>query len=265
MRNFKKIIVIITICSMILSIGACSIYESNWKNLSNKLYYVDDNGITQTGWNTIDGRPYYFNDDGSLATSVKVIDVSEYQGDIDWEKVADQGIKMAMIRSSYGWENYPDQLDANFKKNIEGAQAAGLKVGIYHYSYATTPNEAKKEADYCLKAIKDYNIDLPIAYDIEEDNHYDLTKDQITDIAVAFCEEVESQGYLPMLYSKLDMLQTKFDYSRISKYDLWVAQYASKCDFTGSYLMWQYTESGLIDGIEGPVDFSFYYFDQTIQ
>lgn len=268
MKKIKILISILLAFILSISVCGCSIidnfFPSNWKTDSNGTYYIDDDGITQTGWATIDGRPYYFNEDGTLADYVKVIDVSQYQGDVDWNSIANQGIKMAVIRSSYGWENYPEQVDENFKKNIEGAKAAGLKVGVYHYCYATTPQEAKKEADYCLKAVSNYDIDLPIAYDIEEDNHYNLTSQELTDVAVAFCEEIKSAGYIPMIYSKLDILQNRFDYDRISSYDLWVAQYASSCSYPNKCLMWQYTETGLIDGIDGYVDFSYYYFNCTV-
>lgn len=266
-KSAKKIIIfsVLLVAAAAVIIGALQFNTSkNWKFHNNKISYVDSDGKNRVGWTTIDGRPYYFNPDGTLADNVKVIDVSTHQGDVDWKTVAGEGIKMAMIRSGYGWENYPSQVDNNLYKNLKGAKAAGLKVGIYHYSYATNEEEARKEAEYCLRAIKDQEVDLPIAYDVEEDEHSKLTKSQLTDLTCAFCDKIREAGYLPMVYTKLELLKSKLDYNRLKSYDLWIAQYATSCDFDKPYLMWQYTKTGLISGVEGYVDFSYYYFDKTV-
>ncbi len=239
--------------------------EKNWHRDSNSnIYYETNGGERLTGWQKINGRIYCFNEDGTLQKSMKAIDVSKYQKDINWDAVYAQGIRLAMIRSSYGYKLYPQQIDSKFKENIDNAQKAGLKVGVYHYCYAMNVEEAKKEAQFCLKAIKGYDIQLPVAYDIEEDEHKSLSKEELTDMAVTFCEEIKKAGYIPMIYSYIDFMESKFDYKRISKYDLWVAQYTPECTYKNNYTMWQYTETGLLDGIEKEVDFNYYYFVSTI-
>ncbi|CDC37414.1 glycosyl hydrolase family 25 [Clostridium sp. CAG:352] len=129
----------------------------------------------------------------------KLIDVSTWNGNIDWDKVYKSGVRYAMIRSSFGVEN-PNQIDNKFVRNIENAIKVGIKCGIYHYSYARSVAEAKKEADFCLKTIKNYKIDLPVAFDIEDSSQTNLGKDALTSIVIAFCDRIKSAGYMPMLY-----------------------------------------------------------------
>ncbi len=240
--------------------------ETNWhKDSDSKIYYLDQNKQKLTGWHRINGHIYYFNDDGSLQETMKAIDVSKYQNDINWDSVYNEGIKLAMIRSSYGWMDYPKQVDPKLYQNIEGASKAGLKVGVYHFSYATNEEEAKQEAQYCLKAIQGCDIQLPVAYDIESDKHEGLSKEEVSNIAVTFCEEVKKAGYTPMIYSDVSFLENKFIPEKISSYDLWLAQYAPQCTYTENYLMWQYTKNGKVNGVKNNLDFNYYYFTDSIK
>lgn len=149
---------------------------------------------------------------------------------VDWKLVKDQGVDFAIIRAAYGWENYPNQIDATFVGNVKGAVETGIPFGLYHFSYAETVEDARKEADYLLRAISDYipqyadKITLPIAYDMETTKMQSLSGKQLTDIALAFCERIEQAGYRPMVYS-ITVLFKRMDLVEFRKhgYPIWYA------------------------------------------
>ena len=192
----------------------------------------------------------------------KLIDVSTWNGNIDWDKVYKSGVRYAMIRSSFGIEN-PNQIDNKFVRNIENAIKVGIKCGIYHYSYARSVAEAKKEADFCLKTIKNYKIDLPVAFDIEDSSQTNLGKDTLTSIVIAFCDRIKSAGYTPMLYCNPSWLNSYLHKDKLlGKYDLWLAHWGvSSPGFDCT--IWQYSENGSISGISGNVDMNWIFKDYT--
>ena len=184
-----------------------------------------------------------------LNKTCKGIDVSKYNGSVDWNSVKNQGIEFAMIRIGYGREI--NQKDPQFEDNYINARTNGLRVGIYHYSYATTAAEAKLEAKMVLSILNGRDLDLPIAFDIEDPNkHALLSKDQITEIVVAFCEEIKAAGYTPMVYSFKSLFNTKFDFSRMQGYKFWIASWGSvKPQIDGINTdMWQYSSTGNVTG-----------------
>ena len=190
----------------------------------------------------------------------KCIDVSTWNGIIDWEKVYKSGVRYAMIRSSFGVEN-PNQIDNKFVRNIENAIKAGVKCGIYHYSYAKSAAEAKKEADFCLKTIKNYKIDLPVAFDIEDSSQTGLGKDALTNIVIAFCDKIKSAGYMPMLYCNPSWLNSYLHKNKLlGKYDLWLAHWGVSAP-SYNCAIWQYSENGSVPGISGSVDMNWIYKD----
>ena len=192
----------------------------------------------------------------------KLIDVSTWNGNIDWDKVYKSGVRYAMIRSSFGIEN-PNQVDNKFVRNITNAQRAGVKCGIYHYSYAKSAAEAKKEAEFCLKTIKGYKIDLPVAFDIEDSSQTNLGKDALTSIVIAFCDRIKSAGYTPMLYCNPSWLNSYLHKDKlIGKYDLWLAHWGVS---SPSYdcAIWQYSENGSVPGVSGSVDMNWIFKDYT--
>ena len=192
----------------------------------------------------------------------KLIDVSTWNGNIDWDKVYKSGVRYAMIRSSFGIEN-PNQIDNKFVRNIENAIKVGIKCGIYHYSYARSVAEAKKEADFCLKTIKNYKIDLPVAFDIEDSSQTNLGKDALTSIVIAFCDRIKSAGYTPMLYCNPSWLNSYLHKDKlIGKYDLWLAHWGVS---SPSYdcAIWQYSENGSVPGVSGSVDMNWIFKDYT--
>ena len=192
----------------------------------------------------------------------KLIDVSTWNGNIDWNKVYKSGVRYAMIRSSFGVEN-PNQVDNKFVRNITNAQRAGVKCGIYHYSYARSATEAKKEADFCLKTIKNYKIDLPVAFDIEDSSQTHLGKDTLTSIVIAFCDRIKSAGYRPMLYCNPNWLCNYLHKDKlINKYDIWLANWGVSAP-SYNCAIWQYSENGSVPGISGSVDMNWIYKDYT--
>ena len=192
----------------------------------------------------------------------KLIDVSTWNGNIDWDKVYKSGVRYAMIRSSFGVEN-PNQVDNKFVRNITNAQRAGVKCGIYHYSYARSATEAKKEADFCLKTIKNYKIDLPVAFDIEDSSQTHLGKDTLTSIVIAFCDRIKSAGYRPMLYCNPNWLCNYLHKDKlINKYDIWLANWGVSAP-SYNCAIWQYSENGSVPGISGSVDMNWIFKDYT--
>lgn len=186
---------------------------------------------------------------------MKGIDVSKWQGDIDWNKVKKSEIEFAIIRAGYGKESY--QKDACFEKNYIGAKAAGIKVGAYWYSYATTANEAKLEAKACLKVLADKQFEYPIYYDIEESGSFP----KANEIIRAFCQELEKAGYFVGIYMSRWPLMTYISEDIRKRYAVWVAEYASKLSYTGQFGIWQNSSEGKIFGINGNVDTDIGYID----
>lgn len=192
----------------------------------------------------------------------KLIDVSTWNGNIDWNKVYKSRVKYAMIRSSFGIEN-PNQVDNKFVRNITNAQRAGVKCGVYHYSYAQSVAEAQKEAEFCLKTIKNYKIDLPVAFDIEDSSQTHLGKDTLTSIVIAFCDRIKSAGYRPMLYCNPNWLCNYLHKDKlINKYDIWLANWGVSAP-SYNCAIWQYSENGGVPGISGSVDMNWIYKDYT--
>lgn len=188
----------------------------------------------------------------------KGIDVSRHQGTIDWAKVKKSGIEFVMIRAGYG--KYSDQVDANFKTNIAGAQKAGLDCGVYWYSYALNTSDALAEAKTCYNTIKGYKLSYPVAFDIEESSQMALTTTQVSNITKVFCEYLESQKYYVSVYSFASMLKDKMNSSVLTKYDIWVAHInVSQPNYSGNYGMWQYSHTGSVSGISGNVDLDYSY------
>ncbi len=172
------------------------------------------------------------------AIAVKGIDVSEYNGAVNFDSVKKQGYTYVMIRVGAGKQ----VTDSCFADNYGNAGTAGMKRGAYYYSYATTVKEAKAEAKRCIALLDKRNLEYPVAYDIEEDAAFKTGKDNVTAMAVAFCEEIKSAGYEPMLYSSLNKLNEFFDYNSISGYKIWIANYdVDYPNYAYPYAMWQYT------------------------
>ncbi len=209
---------------------------------------------------TSDTSYKYYSENGSPA-STEGIDVSAYSGDIDWEKVKASGIDYVMVRiggRGYGTEGslYTDERAIEY---ITGAKNVGLKVGGYFFSQATTNEEAIEEAEYVKEILGDISLDYPVAYDWEIIKDDDARTDsvsayQATQCAKAFCEKIKELGYTPIIYSPSRELYFKYDLTQLSDYDIWYCEYSDVPTFYYEFSMWQYTDSGSVDGIEGSVD-----------
>lgn len=200
-----------------------------------------------------------YSENGTVV-SHKGIDVSQFQGVIDFSKVKTSGVEYAIIRCGYrGYGSGTLQEDPNFKDNIEGALTNDIAVGVYFFTQAITKDEAIEEADYVIDKIKPYNVTYPIVLDVEEipgDTYrqQSLTKEELTDVVIAFCERVKEKGYTPMIYGNLKCFIGKLDLVRLESYDKWFAYYDDELYYPYAVSMWQYSESGSVAGIEGNVD-----------
>ncbi len=195
------------------------------------------------------------------STAIKGADVSQWQGDIDWEAFASNSdINYVMLRAGFG--KALKQEDKKFRKNYEGAKAAGLPVGAYWYSYAMTPAEAILEAHTCAKVIEGCTFEYPVAFDFEEPNQLKLPVEKASAIIDAFCKEMESMGYYATLYCSSFYLNHTVSQAVRQRYDVWVAHYnVAKPTYEGSYGMWQYGIEEGKAGVNGAVDMNYCYRD----
>lgn len=187
----------------------------------------------------------------------KGIDVSKWQGKVDWQKVKADGIEFVMLGTGR-----LNTLDLYFEYNIQNAIANDIKVGIYLYSEALTVAEAEAEARYVLSQMDGYKISYPVAFDIEDASQRKLTNKERTDITIAFLTIIEEAGYYPMIYASESWLNDSMDLSRLTKYDKWVARWASSVSFK-PLSMWQYSATGCVSGISGDVDLDYSYKDYS--
>lgn len=213
-----------------------------------------------------DPNLFQFNSNGYLTynsdTCAIGVDVSKYQGTIDWAKVKASGVQFAILRLGYRGYGSAGNLamDTTFETNLKAAQAAGIQVGVYFFSQAITPEEAKQEAEYCINALKPYKITYPVVYDWEpygsnvDARTNGLDDATLTQCAVAFLERVKQAGYQPMIYSNLTYYYLHFNMDQLAEYPLWLAQYTSKPTFYYQFDMWQYSCTGSVPGISGNVD-----------
>ncbi len=196
----------------------------------------------------------------------RAVDVSAWQGKIsvnDWKKVKASGYDIAILRSSYTLQGSFTMLtDKVFVNNIRTAIAAGMKIGIYHYSQAVNKKEAEQEAAYMLKVIAPFKqyINEHVVFDCEFGGRFSasvakrLGKKGCTDLCIAFCEKVKSAGYKPMVYANYSMLISYLNSDELKKkYKIWLAHYASSTPYKGMY-MWQYSSSGSVNGLSGHID-----------
>lgn len=185
------------------------------------------------------------------------IDISHHQGDIDFDKLKGN-IDFAMVRTSYG-AFYEDK---KYKQNIAGLERIGVPYGLYHFSYATSVDSAKKEADGFINIIKKYNPTYPVVIDIESSSRTsNLRQDTLVDIADTICKKIEDAGYYVMIYANLDYLNNKLNDSKLDRYDKWLAEWKSKPSYNKPFGIWQYSSKGSIPGINGNVDLNVSYKD----
>lgn len=201
----------------------------------------------------------------------KGVDISSSNGSIDIEKIKNAGYEFVMIRCGYGNDD-TNQDDSQFENNVRKCETVGLPWGVYLYSYALNTAEAKSEAQHVLRLLKGKKPSLPIAFDMEDADGYKARNGMpnnktLVDICKTFLNIVRNAGYYVSLYASLSWLKNQLnDSSLLNSYDIWVAQWSSKCQFKGNYGMWQYggetnlLESNSIPGV-GVIDKNYAYID----
>ena len=188
----------------------------------------------------------------------KGIDVSKWQGSINWNEVKKDGTEFAILREGWGKKS-PNQIDKRFKENYEGAKAVGIPVGSYHYFYADSVDDAKREAEFCLENIQGMKFEYPVCFDLEDRTMLSLSNRQRTDIVKAFCSEIEKAGYYAMFYCNLNWLNNYlYKDELLPKYDLWIAEWNVAAPSV-SCGIWQKSDKGFINGISGNVDLDIAY------
>ena len=195
--------------------------------------------------------------------SVLGIDVSSHQGEIDWNQVAQAGVKFAIVRLGYrGYESGVVAADRYALENLRGAREAGIQVGAYFFSQALNVEEAREEARFCLELLDGYALDFPLVFDWayvrETARTANFDSRTLTDCTIAFCEEVKQGGCEPMVYFNTHLAREGFLLEELTEYDFWLAMYDVPMTFPYRVQMWQYTQSGTVPGIEGCVDIDLY-------
>ena len=236
---------------------------TGWQTIDGKRFFYDKNGTAVTGEQVIQGVKYTFNGDGSLNTgTVMGIDISKHNGNIDWNAVKNSGVQYVILRCGYrGSASGVLVEDQKFKRNIQGATAAGLKVGIYFFSQAVNEVEAVEEASMTLSLIKKYRITYPVYIDVESANGRadGISKAARTSVINAFCQTIRNSGYTPGLYANKNWLTEKINTGALGGCKIWLAQYVAAPTYGGRYEMWQYSSRGSIAGIKGNVDLNVSY------
>ncbi len=239
---------------------------TGWQTINGKVYYFDKNGNKVTGWQTINGLTYYFDEDG-VRSSTMGIDVSTWNDSINWGKVKDAGIDFVIIRCGFrGYGSGSLVKDNMFYSHMNGAKAAGLKVGVYFFTQAINEREAVEEASMCLDMCSGYKLNYPIFIDMEDAGSSgartnNLSNAQRTAIVKAFCDTVKAGGYTAGLYANKYYLESKIYTSQLSGSTvIWLAHYTSgRTSYAGRYDMWQYSATGSVSGISGAVDLDISY------
>jgi len=192
------------------------------------------------------------------------IDLSTHNQVTDWDKVR-QAVDFIILRAGYGAGN----IDEKLVPYAAACMEQGIPLGLYWFSYAYTPEMAKREAQYCIHQAKKYQVAYPIAFDFEYDSvryaerkGVKVTKQLVMDMTVAFCSEIKKAGYIPLVYTNKDYAGRYFDLEQLKKegYEIWYAYY-NKASDREDMAIWQYTDSGSIPGISGRVDRNISYVD----
>lgn len=192
--------------------------------------------------------------------AIKGIDVSHWQGNIDWSKVKAAGIQFAIIKAGGSDDGF--YTDSKWEANYKGAKANGIAVGAYYFVGPKCVDTAsgKADAERFIQLLKGKQLEYPVFMDNEAQPA--SAKAGITEATIAFCETMEAAGYFVGIYGSTDSgFRERMDDSKLTAYTHWVAQYASKCTYAGSYGIWQYSSTGRVSGISGNVDMDLSYVD----
>lgn len=213
----------------------------------------------QENLQVLENGRFQYVEDGQVVSHMG-IDVSKYQGSIDWEKVAADGVEFVFLRLGIrGYESGKLVEDETFQANIQGALAHGIKVGVYFFTQAITEEEAIEEANFVLERIAPYQIDCPVVFDVERVGSStarmnQLTPQERTDVTIAFLDTIQAAGYKAMFYHNMETALLLLELERLENYDKWFAYYGEDMYYPYAYGVWQYSEKGSVGGISGEVD-----------
>lgn len=237
-----------------------------WSSSNTKVAKVSSNG-TITGVSAGTAKIYAKANGVTRTITVKVekilngIDVSKWQGDIDFNAVKKAGIDFVMIRVYNGYT-----VDPYFESNYKKAKAAGLNIGVYYYTYATTMQQAQQDAMTVLGILNGRSLQYPVTIDMEDASLLNgLSNTDRTDILWTFCSTIQQNSkYKYALYANLNWLNNYFENHRLVGMPIWIARYCDpslghRYTGAGNVFMWQYTSQGTLPGINGYVDMNFAY------
>lgn len=190
------------------------------------------------------------------------IDISKWQGEVDFEKVKNTGVEFVILRMGVMKnKDTPLTIDNTFETNYKNAKEAGLKVGVYIYSESNTIDKAVENAEFVIENLKGDKIDFPVCFDWEcwaYFNELEINLYKLNEMYDAFSNKLKDAGYDTMLYASENYLNNTW--LDLKDYTIWAAKYSSKKpSISRDYILWQNTDKGRVDGIEGNIDFDIYY------
>lgn len=191
--------------------------------------------------------------------SYKGIDVSEHQKTIDWQKVKSSGIDFAILRVGWIGNSENHTLDKQFQKNYTECKRLGIPVGAYVYSYCVSDQATLSGANWTINQLRGKNLTLPVFIDVEDSQIEPLDRNSITSMCLRFCDTLYSNGYKTGVYASKTWLENKINADNLGSYEKWIAQWNSTCTYNGNYSIWQYTDNGTVNGIDGNVDMDISY------
>lgn len=283
----KKTVIVILVLVIIISISIVLVFinlkkfnkdqeqeiEEQPAELAEITIYDIEEGYLKVPYNNMANKnkyewdKYLKNENGILKyednnyTTKFGIDVSEHQKDIDWTKVKEAGVEFAILRLGYRGYGKAGNiiLDKSFDQNYKEATEQGLDIGVYFFSQAISSDEIKEEAEFVLSNLKEKNITLPVVFDLEKIKNDDartdnLTEEEITNMTLQFCNIIKENNYNPSIYANAKTFTTKMKLELFNDYNKWYADYQEKPIYPYDFDIWQYSETGKIDGIEGNVD-----------
>ena len=198
--------------------------------------------------------------------AIKGIDVSEFQGNIDWDKVKNSGVEFAILKLGNIYDYDANYKNSKFDTNYKNAKAKGIKVGVYIYNYCNTVDTLKKGLEWAIKKLNGKKLDLPFYLDMEDKDIQGETKETLTNQCNEFAKYVESKGYQAGVYANVNWLKNELNPNDFDKkISVWVAQYYKECQYTGKYDIWQYASDGSVSGISGNCDMNYLYNEDIIK
>ena len=198
--------------------------------------------------------------------SIKGIDVSEFQGNIDWDKVENAGVEFAILKLGNIYDYDTNYKDSKFDTNYKNARAKGIKVGAYIYNYCNTVDTLNEGLKWALEKLGNKKLDLPIYLDMEDKDIQGESKASLTEQCNEFAKYVKSKGYEAGVYANVNWLKNELNPNDFDKkISVWVAQYYKECQYTGKYDIWQYASDGSVSGISGNCDVNYLYNEDIIK